>query len=64
MTETIPQRDAVNRLVMRGWRVDHTDDTTVYLSKRRPRMRAQTWYAQVRPDGVIEGHESATTTQE
>jgi len=52
MTETIKQSLAVDALVKRGWRVDHRDDDTVYLSKRGPVPR-QTLYTQVDSEGEV-----------
>ena len=48
---TIKQERAVDALTKRGWRVDHRDDDTVYLSKRK--KPGQTLYAQIDPDGVV-----------
>lgn len=44
----------VDKLVAQGWRVDHSDDTTIYLSKRG-RPRHQTLYCQVDSDGDVGG---------
>lgn len=49
--ETPEQAATLARLDRAGWRVDHTDDDTVYLS-RRGKARGQTLYTQVGPDGV------------
>jgi hypothetical protein len=51
LQETPAQSATVERLTRRGWRVDGTDDDTVYLSKRG-KVRGQTRYSQVGPDGI------------
>lgn len=49
-----PQDYAVDALVCKGWRVDHRDEDTVYLSKRG-KVRGQTLYCQVAADGEVGG---------
>lgn len=49
---TAAQSTTVDRLVASGWRIDHTDDDTVYLSKRG-KLRGQTLYCQVDADGAV-----------
>ena len=60
MNMTPQQIDAVNRLESHGWREAHADDDTVYFCKRGQR-RYQTMQCEVGPDGIIQGHELATT---
>lgn len=55
-TETPAQAATLDRLARQGWKVDHTDDDTAYLSKRG-RFRGQTLYTQVGPDGLA-SHEN------
>lgn len=63
--ETPAQTAAVNALVKRGFRVDSiiaTGDAdegakAVLLSRRNPRFKAETWYAQVDIDGSVNGED-------
>jgi hypothetical protein len=52
MTETPKQAEVVDALARKGWRVDDRDDDAVYLSKRG-KVRGQTLYCQVGPDGSV-----------
>jgi hypothetical protein len=54
--EKVTQQDrAVDKLAKAGWRVDNTDEDTVYLSKRDRKVRSMTHYCQVDKDGRVDG---------